>query len=117
MQCSGATLPLIVFGGAGEDRIIGGDGADIIFGDRGQADFLNEDGAIVTRLGSTPEQFFGSPTQGGYGNKLGAESARVSRSCSVITVCGDGRDTTHGGWCSAPDLPHPVVFSRTRWAR
>ena len=31
-----STLPLIVFGGQGDDSITGGSGNDILFGDRGQ---------------------------------------------------------------------------------
>jgi Ca2+-binding RTX toxin-like protein len=52
----GSTLPLVVFGWDGNDEIHGGAGADILFGDRGRVDYVNEDGFVVTRLGHTWEQ-------------------------------------------------------------
>jgi len=48
-----STLPLVVFGWTGEDEIQGGAGADILFGDIGRVDYVDEDGFIVTRLGHT----------------------------------------------------------------
>jgi len=52
---STSTLPLVVFGGAGDDLIRGGAGEDILFGDLGRVDFQNEAGEIVTRLGYAPQ--------------------------------------------------------------
>jgi Ca2+-binding RTX toxin-like protein len=53
---SASTLPLVIFGGDGDDQdLIGGSGDDIIFGDRGRVDYLDEDGKVVTRLGDGPE--------------------------------------------------------------
>src|SRR5690606_39134756 len=46
-----ATLEMIVFGGEGNDTIRGGDGNDTIFGDKGQVDYRNAEGELVTRLG------------------------------------------------------------------
>jgi hypothetical protein len=51
-----STLPLIVFGGEGDDDITGGFGADTLFGDIGRVDYLNEFGEIVTRLGHSVPQ-------------------------------------------------------------
>ena len=46
-----STLPLILFGGAGDDLIESGQGDDIIFGDRGRIDYRNADGTLITRFG------------------------------------------------------------------
>ncbi len=51
IDASGSTLPLVLFGGEGNDSITGGQGNDIIFGDNGQVDYRNEQGVLVTRLG------------------------------------------------------------------
>ncbi|MGB8167836.1 MAG: calcium-binding protein, partial [Chthoniobacteraceae bacterium] len=40
-----STLPLIVFGGQGDDDITGGQGDDLLFGDRGQV--IYRDGAVI----------------------------------------------------------------------
>ncbi|MHC4088881.1 MAG: hypothetical protein ACYSVY_01125, partial [Planctomycetota bacterium] len=50
-----STLPLVVFGGEGNDEIYGGLGDDILFGDHGRVDYLNEIGAVVTRVGEAPQ--------------------------------------------------------------
>ena len=59
VNAAGSTLPLVIFGGLGNDDITGGSGNDIIFGDRGRVDFFGEDDGngnrpIVTRLGTAP---------------------------------------------------------------
>jgi Ca2+-binding RTX toxin-like protein len=46
-----STLPLVIFGGQGNDEIQGGQGNDIIFGDDGRVDYRNASGRLVTRLG------------------------------------------------------------------
>src|SRR5205807_1979004 len=60
LDASASTLPLTVFGGLGSDTITSGAGADTIFGDLGQVDYINGNagrvdgvnlGTIVTRLG------------------------------------------------------------------
>jgi Ca2+-binding RTX toxin-like protein len=48
---SSSTLPLVLFGGTGNDLIQGGQGNDIIFGDTGRVDYRNAAGKLVTRLG------------------------------------------------------------------
>lgn len=70
-----SSLPLVIFGGAGEDKIASGSGDDIIFGDRGQVDFLDNDGAIVTRLGATPDLIEGSLTRTSTGQNLADSNA------------------------------------------
>ena len=62
IRAGGSNLPLVLFGGGGIDDITGGAGADIIFGDRGQVDFLDDAGKIVTRFGSAPEPISGTVT-------------------------------------------------------
>ena len=46
-----STLPLVVFGGQGEDTIHGGTGGDIIFGDRGRVLWFTPGTVPVTGLG------------------------------------------------------------------
>jgi len=54
---SASTLPLVIFGGDGNDAIYGGSGADVIFGDIGRVDYAKRipggPTQIVTRLGQT----------------------------------------------------------------
>jgi Ca2+-binding RTX toxin-like protein len=57
-----STLPVVIFGNTGSDTISGGDGEDIILGDRGRVDYIDEQGAIVTRLGTTPPVITGATT-------------------------------------------------------
>ncbi|MDT8419498.1 MAG: calcium-binding protein, partial [Desulfuromonadales bacterium] len=50
-----STLGITIFGGLGEDELVGGSGADTIFGDLGQVDYVNQGaGEVVTRLGTDP---------------------------------------------------------------
>src|SRR5882724_763272 len=51
IDASSSTLPLVLFGGDGNDTILGGKGSDIIFGDRGEVDYYDAGGNVVTRLG------------------------------------------------------------------
>ncbi len=53
---SASSIPLVVFGGAGVDHIEGGAGDDILFGDNGRIEYVNEDGKIVTLLGLARER-------------------------------------------------------------
>jgi Ca2+-binding RTX toxin-like protein len=62
---SASSLPLVIFGGDGDDTIYGGSGEDIIFGDRGVVDFVDEAGMIVTRLGTAPEPIIGDVISAG----------------------------------------------------
>ena len=50
-----STLPLVLFGGEGADTIIAGTRADLVFGDRGRVDYLDDEGALMTRLGFGPD--------------------------------------------------------------
>ncbi|MHC4396737.1 MAG: hypothetical protein ACYS1A_13895 [Planctomycetota bacterium] len=59
VYASSSTLPLVIFGGQGDDLIDSGQANDIIFGDRGRVDYSNENGRIVTRLGSEREVIIG----------------------------------------------------------
>jgi Ca2+-binding RTX toxin-like protein len=51
VYASTSTLPLIVFGGEGDDWIEGGQGDDILFGDKGRIDYRDSIGKLITRLG------------------------------------------------------------------
>ncbi len=53
VNASTSSLPLVIFGGDGDDDITGGSGNDILFGDRGRVDYRAEDDVtLVTRLGT-----------------------------------------------------------------
>ena len=60
VDATGSTQDLVIFGGDGADILTSGDGSDIVFGDRGRVDFEDGNGKIITRLGTTPDQFIGS---------------------------------------------------------
>ena len=62
VDASGSSLPLVIFGGEGADDITGGSGDDIIFGDKGRVDYFDENGKVVTRLGSAPDPITGPVT-------------------------------------------------------
>jgi Ca2+-binding RTX toxin-like protein/outer membrane protein OmpA-like peptidoglycan-associated protein len=47
----GSTLPLVIFGWDGADRITSGDGDDIIFGDRGRVDYIK---TVLTDTDNNP---------------------------------------------------------------
>ena len=51
IDASDSELGIIAFGDEDNDQLTGGSGEDILFGDRGRIDYLNEDGEVVTRLG------------------------------------------------------------------
>ncbi len=52
---STTSIPLVIFGGEGNDELEGGSADDIIFGDEGRVDYVAESGKIVTRLGAMRE--------------------------------------------------------------
>jgi Ca2+-binding RTX toxin-like protein len=52
VDASGSSLPLIVFGGQGVDRITGGSGRDILFGDRGRVEYRDANGVLVAFFGN-----------------------------------------------------------------
>ena len=51
VDASGSTLPLIIFGGQGDDTIAAGSRDDIVFGDRGRVEMRNAESDIVQVLG------------------------------------------------------------------
>ena len=52
VDASASSLPLVIFGGQGNDSIIGGSGGDTIFGDRGHLEFYDANGNVVQMLGN-----------------------------------------------------------------
>ncbi|HUJ86770.1 MAG TPA: hypothetical protein VLX30_07975 [Burkholderiales bacterium] len=105
---SASTAPLVIFGGGGQDTILGGQGSDMIFGDRGQVDYYDAGGTLVTRLGIGLDQLSftdtSSPyyvpimqTDGGNGERIIA----VTRDTSVGDVDSidgyQGNDVIMGG--------------------
>jgi Ca2+-binding RTX toxin-like protein len=55
INASASDVPLVLFGGDGDDEIKGGTADDVIFGDRGRIDYIDDNGMIVTRLGMVRE--------------------------------------------------------------
>ena len=51
VNASASTLPLIIFGGEGNNTIIGGQGGDTIFSHEGLIDYTDSAGNLITRLG------------------------------------------------------------------
>ncbi len=103
VDASSSSLPLIIFGGKGNDTISGGSGDDIIFGDRGRVHYLNENLQEVTVLGG-----------GGPGDKtdgiirelgtvftvdanVGGNDVIASGSGNDIIIAGAKDDTVAGG--------------------
>jgi Ca2+-binding RTX toxin-like protein len=83
VDASASTLPLVIFGGPGDDEVTGGQGVDLIFGDRGRVDYLDRDPAgnpvIVTRFGDNPGLITGTVT-------LAAEAALQDPAAAFPTV-------------------------------
>jgi len=63
IDATASTLGIVAFGGLGNDTIFGTPMDDILFGDRGRVDFIDANGAIVTRLGDAPEPITGLVTE------------------------------------------------------
>ena len=51
IQASQSELPLVLFGGEGNNTIYGGQGGDIIVGHEGLVDYADASGNVITRLG------------------------------------------------------------------
>ncbi|MFU8789007.1 MAG: calcium-binding protein [Methylobacter sp.] len=51
IDASNSTRRIIALGDEGFDTLYGGAGDDILLGDRGRIDYLNDDGQVITRLG------------------------------------------------------------------
>ncbi len=51
IDATASTLPVTLFGGAGNDILSGGRGNDVMFGDRGRVDYRDEAGILITRVG------------------------------------------------------------------
>ncbi|MCH8993134.1 MAG: hypothetical protein IIA44_15450 [Acidobacteria bacterium] len=101
MDATASTLPLVIFGGQGEDDIDGGEGGDIIFGDRGHVLFLDVDSQsipVVIGEGISDEALALLESQavtvlghGGPGDKTDGIVRPVSIAISVDQLIG-GRD-------------------------
>ncbi|MGH9783949.1 MAG: hypothetical protein ACRD88_07155, partial [Terriglobia bacterium] len=51
VRAASSTLPLIIFGGLGDDDIIAGQNEDIVFGDLGRVQYLDDSGELIAVLG------------------------------------------------------------------
>ena len=52
IDASTSTRDVALFGGDGNDTLKGGTAGDILFGDRGQVDYRDSSGGLITRLGT-----------------------------------------------------------------
>jgi Ca2+-binding RTX toxin-like protein len=51
VRAAASTLPLIIFGGLGDDDIIAGQNEDVVFGDFGRVQYLDEGGELIAVFG------------------------------------------------------------------
>ena len=91
-----STLPLVIFGGQDDDKIAGGSGGDMIFGDRGRVLYFddgvadpNVDDATLAALTSAAVTVLG---EGGPGDRTDGVVRRASVAVSVDPAIG-GNDT------------------------
>ena len=90
LDASGSTLPVILIGDGGSDKIYGGGGEDVLFGDYGLVSYIDEDGNEVARIGG-----------GGYGDSTDNVIRSVHRIQAVYPPFstnnfGSGNDTVYG---------------------
>jgi Ca2+-binding RTX toxin-like protein len=106
-----STLPLVIFGGDGNDVIIGGSGDDLLFGDSGRVDYRDSLGAIVTRLGAGSGDFIGTVAS--------VDGLTLDREIEAQSSAATDFPTAYGGlaglqlWVSATGENDKVV-SQTR---
>ncbi len=107
-----STLPLVVFGGIGADRLHGGNGGDIIFGDRGIVEWVDATGAVVARSGNGGEGDFTDGTPSPLGRvrtidpTIGGADVITTGVGADIVLGGAGGDTittNHGETAGTPD--------------
>jgi Ca2+-binding RTX toxin-like protein len=105
VDASSSTLPLIVFGGLGDDTITGGSGADVIFGDRGRVLYLDPaaplpsagppfDAAVLAAWEAAARTVLG---HGGSGDKTDGVARGISLAISVDTSLGGNDKIASGG--------------------
>jgi Ca2+-binding RTX toxin-like protein len=96
VDASGSTLPLVIFGGEDSDTIRGGDGDDVILGDRGRVDYRDATGTLITRLGIGLAERVVIPTGSADASELEVplwQTDGIARSPSFVTT----RDVETGG--------------------
>ncbi|HEX6131660.1 MAG TPA: calcium-binding protein, partial [Actinomycetota bacterium] len=86
---SASTLPLIVFGGQDEDAIVGGAGADLLFGDRGRVEYADATGTVVASLGN------GGP--GDFTDGVIRGPSRITRDTEWVEIGAGDRISGNGG--------------------
>ncbi|RKZ88438.1 MAG: hypothetical protein DRR16_04890, partial [Candidatus Parabeggiatoa sp. nov. 3] len=117
IDASDSELGIMAFGDEDNDQLTGGSGEDILFGDRGRIDYLNEDGEVVTRLGlehdfstmfAVPETDDQTPADQTDGVKrdpnlilslqeeIGGKDTLIGLAGNDILIGGSGADTISG---------------------
>lgn len=94
VDASASTLPLVIFGGEGDDTITGGNGGDIIFGDLGRVHYVDADGLVVAALGGGGPGDF---TDGVIRNAAAIFSVDPLAGGNDVIVTHDGNDILIGG--------------------
>ena len=94
VNASASSLPLIIFGGQGNDTITGGSGNDIIFGDRGRVVYYDNLGNVAQVLGNGG---LGDMTDGLVHQASYAYSTDLGVGGNDYIAAGEGNNIAIGG--------------------
>jgi Ca2+-binding RTX toxin-like protein/phage tail sheath gpL-like len=112
VDATASTLPLVIFGGQGNDMIDSGSAEDIVFGDRGQVHYYDDEGNLVAVLGNAGE---GNLTDGVVRDPVKIFTVNTTEnSASAITVATlTGTTTTGETWTLVLDDGTARTYSHT----